>query len=154
MKKAGRAGAGQRRGNLAGDMTGLAHAGDHHPALAGQAGAAGSDEARIQARQQRLNGTCLDPERPARRGEQLLIAGGGVGGLLHGTVMLAQTAGDVADSRPARIACADLRARFAASTMNPEEIADADPCRPAWRRGPRRIRRQHPFRGAGRRPGL
>ena len=50
QEEGGRAGAGERRGDLAGDVAGLAHAGDDHPALAGQADAAGRGEARVEAR--------------------------------------------------------------------------------------------------------
>ena len=58
------AGGGQRRGDLAADMAGLAHTRDDHPALALQAHGAGARETRVQLGHQGGDRPGFDLERP------------------------------------------------------------------------------------------
>ncbi len=64
------AGGGERGGDLAGDVSGLAHAADDDPAAAFEADGAGARETAIEPRHQRRDRAAFDLESPASGGDQ------------------------------------------------------------------------------------
>jgi hypothetical protein len=74
------AGAGQGGGDLAADVTGFAHAGNHHPTLAGQEDVHRVEEGVVDAADQAGDGRRLDFQGAARHGQDL---GGGRGRGCH-----------------------------------------------------------------------
>jgi len=74
-----RAGRGERRRDLAADMTALAHAHDDDPAAAREQGLHRGDEGLALARLESLDGTRLDVERGARELQRAHRVEGGQG---------------------------------------------------------------------------
>ena len=72
-EKRRRAGAGQRGGDLAADMAGFAHAGDHDAPAAVETNAAGACKLRPQARQLRAQAVDLDGERLAAEIDEAVV---------------------------------------------------------------------------------
>ncbi len=70
----GRAGRGERGGDLVGDVAGLAYSGDHHaPALRLEDEAVRPDEGLAEALLERAHGIGLDVEYPASQPQQVRI---------------------------------------------------------------------------------
>ena len=72
-EEGGRAGAGQRGGDLAADVAGLAHAGHDDAATAVKTNAAGACKLRPQARQLRAQTVDLDAERLAAEFDEVFV---------------------------------------------------------------------------------
>ena len=75
-KEGGCAGAGECGGQLAPDMTGFAHAGDHNAAAAGEQGVTGNAEGGGQALEQGVDGVAFHADGAAGRGYVVKIGHG------------------------------------------------------------------------------